>query len=80
MKIHVTLKDGTSKTLDIDVTSLSDEQLDIYASMGADEAVDELKKRIGFNPHKPLEDMTDKDVNRYTEFLEAKQEKDNNER
>jgi hypothetical protein len=80
MKIHVTLKDGTSKTLDIDVTSLSDEQLDIYASMGADEAVDELKNRIGFNPHKPLEDMTDKDVNRYTEFLEAKQEKDNNER
>jgi hypothetical protein len=83
MKIHVTFEDGTSKTLDIDVTTLSEEQLDIYASMGSDEAIDELKSRIGFNPHKPLEDMTDKDVEDFSEFLkskEASEKKDENER
>lgn len=68
------LRDGTSKTLEIDVTTLSEEQLDIYASMGSDEAADELKKRIGFNPHKPLEEITDKDVEEFSEFLEKKED------
>lgn len=76
MKIHVILKDGTSKTLEIDVTKLSEEQLDIYASMGSDDAAEELKKRIGFNPHKPLEEITDKDVEYFDEFLKQKKETD----
>jgi hypothetical protein len=82
MKVHVSLADGTSKTVEVDVTTLSEEQLEIYASMGADEAIKELKKRIGFNPYKPLEETTDKDVQDYSDFLESKsneKEKDGNE-
>lgn len=81
MKVHVTLADGTGKVVDVDVKTLSEEQLDIYASMGADEAIDELQSRIGFNPYKPIEEMSDKDVERYAKWKKSQKKKkeDNNE-
>jgi hypothetical protein len=75
MKVHFTLADGTSKVVDIDVKTLSEEQLDVYASMGAEEAIDELKSRIGFNPYKPLEEMSDKDVERYAKWKKSQKKK-----
>jgi hypothetical protein len=81
MKVHVTLADGTGKVVDVDVKTLSEEQLDIYASMGSDEAISELQSRIGFNPYKPLEEMSDKDVQRFAKWKKAqkKKESDDNE-
>lgn len=76
MKVHVTLADGTGKVVDVDVKTLSEEQLDIYASMGADEAIDELQSRIGFNPYKPLEEMSDKDVKRYAKWKESQKKEE----
>lgn len=76
MKVHVTLADGTGKVVDVDVKTLSEEQLDIYASMGADEAIDELQSRIGFNPYKPLEEMSDKDVKRYAKWQESQKKEE----
>jgi hypothetical protein len=76
MKVHVTLADGTGKVVDVDVKTLSEEQLDIYASMGSDEAISELKSRIGFNPYKPLEEMSDKDVERYAEWEESQKKEE----
>jgi hypothetical protein len=82
MKVHVTLADGTGKVVDVDVKTLSEEQLDIYASMGSDEAISELQSRIGFNPYKPLEEMSDKDVQRFAKWKKSqkkKKESDSNE-
>jgi hypothetical protein len=76
MKVHFTLADGTSKVVDIDVKTLSEEQLDVYASMGAEEAIDELKSRIGFDPYKPLEKITDRDVKEYAKWLKSKKKKE----
>jgi hypothetical protein len=76
MKVHVTLADGTGKVVDVDVKTLSEEQLDIYASMGSDEAISELQSRIGFNPYKPLEEMSDKDVERYAEWEESQKKEE----
>ena len=75
MKVHVTLADGTGKVVDVDVKTLSEEQLDIYASMGSDEAISELQSRIGFNPYKPLEEMSDKDVERYAKWQKSQKKK-----
>jgi hypothetical protein len=72
MKIHVILADGTSKTVDVVVSELSDEQLEVYAEMGSEEAVEELQNRIGFNPYKPIEEYTRKDAKRYSKFLKSK--------
>ena len=79
MKVHFTLADGTSKTVEIDVTTLSDEQLGVYASLGAKEAADELKSRVGFNPYKPLEKTTDKDVEDYANWLESQKKEGDSE-
>jgi hypothetical protein len=76
MKVHVTLADGTGKVVDVDVKTLSEEQLDIYASMGSDEAISELQSRIGFNPYKPLEEMSDKDVQRFAKWKKAQKNKE----
>jgi hypothetical protein len=75
MKIHILLEDGSSKVVDVDVSTLSEEQLNIYAEMGAKEAIKELKNRIGFNPYKAIEDYTLKDAKKYQEFLESKSSK-----
>ena len=75
MKVHVTLADGTGKVVDVDVKTLSEEQLDIYASMGSDEAISELQSRIGFDPYKPLEEMSDKDVERFAKWKKTQKKK-----
>jgi hypothetical protein len=79
MKVHFTSADGTSKTVEIDVTTLSDEQLNVYASLGSEEAADELKSRIGFNPYKPLEKITDKDVEDYSKWSESQKKEGDSE-
>jgi hypothetical protein len=72
MKISILLEDGSTKIVEVDVTELSDEQLNVYAEMGADEAIKELKGRIGFNPYKPIEDYNAKDIKNYQKFLKSK--------
>ena len=76
MKVSITLDDGSTKIVEVDVTKLSDEQLEVYAEMGADEAIKEIKSRIGFNPYKSVEDYDAKDVEDYQEFLKSKPDKE----
>jgi hypothetical protein len=76
MKVSITLDDGSTKIVEVDVTKLSDEQLEVYAEMGADEAIKEIKSRIGFNPYKSVEDYDAKDVEDYQEFLKSKSDKE----
>jgi hypothetical protein len=68
MEIFVDGPDGGS-TEKIDVTKLEDGRLRTLAKFGSSEARAELKKRIGIDPFKSLDELTDEDADYYMEWL-----------
>ena len=72
MKIFVDTPEGGS-LVEIEVSTLDDKKLNTLAASGSKEAGEELKKRTGMNPHKPISEHTDEDVEYYTEWLKNKE-------
>jgi len=68
MEIFVDGPDGGS-TEKIDVTELEDKRLRTLAKFGSSEAREELKKRIGIDPFKSLDELTGEDADFYMEWL-----------
>jgi hypothetical protein len=68
MEIFVDGPDGGS-TEKIDVTELEDKRLRTLAKFGSSEAREEIKKRIGIDPFKSLDELTGEDADFYMEWL-----------
>ncbi len=68
MKINVDTATG-GKTVEIDLSTIDDKRLDALARVGSTEAREELKRRVGFDPYKPIEEFTKEDVRYYKEWL-----------
>jgi hypothetical protein len=68
MKIFVDTPEGGS-LVEIEVSTLEDDRLNTLAASGSKEARDEVKKRTGMDPYKPVSEHTPEDVEYYMEWL-----------
>ena len=58
------IMDGPSgpKAVEVNFADLGEKEIRVYAQIGILEAREELKKRIGFDPYKAIEDYTPDDL------------------
>jgi hypothetical protein len=68
MKITIDTANG-GEIVEIDVAEIDDARLHSLARFGSDEAREEIKKRTGLDPYKPIEEHTKEDVEFYMEWL-----------
>jgi hypothetical protein len=72
------IMDGPSgpKVVEVDFADLGEKELRVYAQIGIVEAREELKKRIGFDPYKAIEDYTPDDLKFFMNWEKNKDSQD----
>ena len=68
MKIRIDSASG-AEIVEVDFSTMEEDRLRFFAKAGAVDARAELKKRVGIDQYKPLEEITDQDVEDYMEWL-----------
>lgn len=72
MKIRVDSASG-AEVVEVDFSTMEDDRLDAFAAAGSADAQEELRKRTGINPYKPLSEVTAADLAHYEEWQKNKQ-------